>query len=177
MAKQSDLIDTEAKAAQHPDTRDYFEIPVDLERYIALGSDPRVRGMRMEYYKVTIMPGAVVFHVAVNSREPLPVGEEMTVWCECSVTAQQKKLLGKKVRDIVYRGNLPSPLKQAKILPRDDYEYDDAYGYFLEITFMGDELSSNPIRGFYNVKFSVEVAEYLRKGHVLFNRFQVDKLE
>ncbi len=163
--------------AEHPDTRDYFEIPVDLERYISLGSDPRVRGMRMEYYEVTVMPGAVVFRVAVNSREPLPVGGEMTVWCECSVTAQQKKLLGKKVRDIVYRGNLPSPLKQAKILPRDDYEYDDAYGYFLEITFMGDELLRNPIPGYYNVRFSIETAEYLRKGHVLFNRFQVDKLE
>jgi len=166
-----------ARTAEHPDTRDYFEIPVDLERFISLGSDPRVREMRMEYYEVTITPGAVVFHVAVNSRKPLPVGGEMTVWCDCSVTAQQKKLLGKKVWDIVYRGNLPSPLKQAKILPRDDYEYDDAYGYFLEITFMGDELLRNPIPGYYNVRFSIETAEYLRKGHVLFNRFHVDKLE
>lgn len=81
---------------KHPDKRDYFANVCDIERYISLGSDPRVREMRMEYYEVTIMPGAVVFHVAVNSREPLPVGEEMTVWCECSVTAQQKSCLGKK---------------------------------------------------------------------------------
>lgn len=30
---------------------------------------------------------------------------------------------------------------------------------------------------YYNVRFSIETAEYLRKGHVLFNRFQVDALE
>lgn len=162
---------------KHPDKRDYFANVCDIERYISLGSDPRVRELRMEYYKVTVMPGAVVFRVAVNSKTPLPAGEELTVWCDCTVTARRKTLLGEKDCDIVYKGKLPSPLKQAKILERDDYEYDDAYGYLLEIIYMGSELAHNPVVGFYNIKFDVEVAAYLRKGRVLFNRFRLDTLE
>ena len=160
----------------HPDTRDYYANVSDIERYISLGSDPRVRDMRMEYYEVQLLPGGVIFRVAVNSKSPLPIGEEMTVWCTCNVSVKPKKLPWKKWVDIIAGGYPSAPFKQAKILPRDDYAYDDAYGYLFEIVFMGDELCRNPIRGFYNVRFSIEVAAYLRKGRVQFNRFQVDEL-
>ena len=132
--------------------------------------------MRMEYYDVKLLPGAVIFHVAVNSKESLPVGGEITVWCTCTVTVKRGKLLGKKWDDIISGGFPSAPFKQARILPRGDYGYDDAHGYLLEIIFMGDELRMNPTPGFYNVKFGIETAEYLRKGRVLFNRFQLDEL-
>ncbi|MBE7004823.1 MAG: hypothetical protein E7425_11225 [Ruminococcaceae bacterium] len=161
---------------EHRDTRDYFASVVDLERYITLGSDPRVRDMRMEFYEVTILPGGIVFHVAVNSKNPLPVGEEMTVWCNCNVSVKPKKLLASKWEDVIAGGYPSAPFKQAKILPREDYGYDDAYGYLLEIIFRGNELRRNPVPGYYNVRFSVEMAAFLRKGHVMFNRFQLDQL-
>ena len=162
---------------KHPDKRDYFANVCDIERYISLGSDPRVREMRMEYYEVEVKPTELIFRVAANSKTPLPVGEKITVWCNCTVTSEVKKLFGKKVYDIIVDGYRPSPFKDARIKARDDYEYDDAYGYILELAFGSNELRMNPIPGFYNVKFDVMTAEYLRKGRVLFNRFQLDALE
>ncbi|MBE6908654.1 MAG: hypothetical protein E7474_03455 [Ruminococcaceae bacterium] len=170
-------VPTGAKTPKNPDTRDYFDNVSDIERYISLGSDPRIRDMRMEYYEVDVEPTELIFRVAVNSKNPLPVGEKITVWCNCTVTSEVKKLIGKKVYDIIVDGYRPSPFKDARIKVRDDYEYDDAYGYILELVFGSNDLRMNPIPGFYNVKFDVMTAEYLRKGRVLFNRFQLDAFE